>query len=109
MRALSARGAPVAVTLQGAPAIVVAAGGNCTATVAFLLERGADVNARAADGTTPLIAAAQRGLVSIGEMLIAKGADMELRNKKEQNAWLLAAMNNQLEFVELLRQTRDKK
>jgi ankyrin repeat protein len=109
LRALTARGAPVAVTLQGAPAIVVAAGENCTATVAFLLERGADVNARAADGTTPLIAAAQRGLVSIGEMLIAKGADMELRNKNEQNAWLLAAMNNHLEFVELLRQTRDKK
>ena len=77
-------------------------GENCTATLAFLLERGADVNARAADGTTPLIAAAQRGLVTIGEMLIAKGADMELRNKKEQNAWLLAAMNNHLEFVELL-------
>jgi hypothetical protein len=34
---------------------------------------------------------------------------MELRNKKEQNAWLLAAMNNHLEFVELLRKTRDKK
>jgi len=34
---------------------------------------------------------------------------MELRNKKEQNAWLLAAMNNQLEFVELLRKTREKK
>ena len=41
--------------------------------------------------------------------LIAKGADMELRNKEEQNAWLLAAMNNPLEFVELLRKTREKK
>ena len=64
---------------------------------------------RDSDGTTALIAAAQRGLVPIGEMLIAKGADMELRNKNQQNAWLLAAMNNHLEFVELLRATRDKK
>jgi len=109
VRALVSRGAPVSVSLQGAPAIVVAASENCTATVAFLLERGADVNARADDGTTALIAAAQRGLVAIGEMLIAKGADMELRNKKEQNAWLLAAMGNHLEFVELLRTTRDGK
>ena len=108
VRALVSRGAPIAVTLQGSPAIVLAAGENCTGTLAFLLERGADVNARAADGTTPLIAAAQRGLVTIGEMLIAKGADMELRNKEEQNAWLLAAMSNHLEFVELLRRTRDK-
>ena len=109
VRALVSRGAPTAVTLNGSPVIVLAAGENCTATVAFLLERGADVNARSADGTTALIAAAQRGLVSVGEMLIAKGADMELRNKEEQNAWLLAAMNNHLEFVELLRKTREKK
>ena len=109
VRALVSRGAPIAVTVQGSPAIVLAASENCTGTLAFLLERGADVNARAADGTTPLIAAAQRGLVTIGEMLIAKGADMELRNQKEQNAWLVAAMANHLDFVELLRRTREKK
>jgi hypothetical protein len=34
---------------------------------------------------------------------------MEIRNKAEQNAWLVAAMSNHLEFVELLRRTRDKK
>jgi hypothetical protein len=42
-------------------------------------------------------------------MLLARGADMELRDKKQQNAWLLAAMANHTEFVELLRKTRDKK
>jgi uncharacterized protein len=109
VRALAARGAPLAVQIQGTPAIVVAASENCVGTLGFLLERGADVNARAADGTTPLIAAAQRGLVSVAELLLARGADMELRNKAEQNAWLLAAMANHLEFVELLRKTRDKK
>jgi serine/threonine-protein phosphatase 6 regulatory ankyrin repeat subunit B len=109
VRALAAQGAPVDVTLQGSPAVVLAAGGNCTATLEFLLERGADVNARADDGTTPLIAAAQRGLVGVGEMLLARGADMELRNKAEQNAWLLAAMNSHLDFVELLRKRREQK
>ena len=111
VRALVSRGAPIAVTIQGSPVIVLAAGENCTGTLAYLIERGADVNARAADGTTPLIAAAQRGLVTVGEMLIAGGADMELRNKKEQNAWLIAAMSNHLEFVERSPQKkpRDKK
>ena len=55
------------------------------------------------DGMTALMAAAQRGLAPIGELLISRGADPEARNKQDQTAWYYAAMNQHTEFVELLK------
>jgi ankyrin repeat protein len=109
VRQLTANGASIKSSVMGAPAIVHAAGADCAAGVQMLLQQGVDVNAKADDGTTALIAAAERGLVDIGEILLAHGADMEVKNNDNQNAWLLAAMNNRLEFVELLRKVRDQK
>jgi len=53
-----------------------AADANDTATVRFLVEKGADVNARNAIGDTPLILAASHGNVEVIRLLLAKGADV---------------------------------
>jgi len=42
----------------------------------FLIEAGADVNAQAKDGSTPLHRAAQFGAIELASLLISKGADV---------------------------------
>ena len=49
------------------------------------------------------------GLVPIVQLLLAKGADPELRNNAGQNAWLLAAMSQQQEVIEIFRKIREKR
>ena len=110
VKTLRVHGAVLDRKVNGTPPLVLAAGSNCDDTVRYLLDGGADVNAGTdEDGMTPLMAAAQRGLAPIGELLIARGADPEARNKKDQTAWYYAAMNQHQEFVELLRKIRDSK
>ena len=48
----------------------------------FLIQKGADVNARNRDGGTPLHGAAFLGLADIAALLIEKGADVNARNAK---------------------------
>ena len=60
----------------------------------MLIERGADVNARAGGEHkhTPLLWAAQKGYKYIAEILIAKGADVNARaGSKHTNTPLLWA------------------
>ena len=47
----------------------------------MLLEAGADVNAIASDGLTPLFAAASMGHPSIALALINAGADVNIQSK----------------------------
>jgi ankyrin repeat protein len=47
----------------------------------YLLERGADVSVRSADGTTPLMVASHHGNKEAAETLIAKGADAKAKDK----------------------------
>src|SRR5262249_20625195 len=44
----------------------------------FLLERGAEINARAASGSTPLLSAAEVGHLGAVRLLTAAGADVHL-------------------------------
>jgi ankyrin repeat protein len=57
-----------------------AAAGNHIAIVRKLVGRGADPNARAADGSTPLHSAAQNGAIEMVRFLIGCGSDPYARN-----------------------------
>ena len=52
----------------------------------LLIEKGAEVNAIADDGTTPLILAAQNDFVFIAKLLLEKGANVNWRDMKKKNA-----------------------
>jgi ankyrin repeat protein len=52
----------------------------------LLIEKGADVNAIADDGTTPLILAAKNDDVFIAKLLLEKGADVNWRDMHKKNA-----------------------
>ena len=55
---------------------------------------------------TALMEAATLGSVPMVELLLKSGANLELRNKKGENAWGRAALANQREVIELLRKVR---
>jgi Ankyrin repeats (3 copies) len=57
-----------------------AASSNALPAVTLMLRLGFDVNTRGGEGFTPVASAALRGLVAIVRVLIAHGADMEIRN-----------------------------
>src|SRR5206468_2982619 len=57
-----------------------AAAGNAQAAAALMLKLGFDVNVRGGEGFTPVASAALRGLVEMTRLLIAHGADLEIRN-----------------------------
>ena len=52
----------------------------------LLIEKGADVNAIADDGTTPLILASKNDSVFIAKLLLEKGADVNWRDAHKKNA-----------------------
>lgn len=70
----------------------------------MLLELGAEVNARAFDGTTPLMMAAYAGSEEVVRVLLAAGADAHLRTVQDydvvdwagfkQHTWLGAKLQN---------------
>lgn len=55
-------------------------------TLQKLLERGAAVDARSPNGTTPLMMAAQYGTSESVELLLARGADVNLRSDLDHSA-----------------------
>jgi len=83
-RRLVERGA--AVERPGWTPLHYAAAGPQPAVVAFLLERGAPVDARAPNGSTALMMAASYGSEQSIDLLIDRGADVKLRNLNEMSA-----------------------
>ena len=57
-----------------------AATGNEPSIVALLLDRGAPIDTRSPNGTTPLMMAARYGAEAGVDLLLARGADKQLRN-----------------------------
>jgi ankyrin repeat protein len=108
VRKLAAGGARIDARVQGQPPVLLAASANCGEVLDFLIERGVDVDATDDKGITALMAAGAEGYVPIVQTLLAHGADLERTNKDKQNAWLMAAMRNQREVIELFRAAREK-
>ena len=68
----------------GVTALSWAALGDDTEIAKFLIEEGADVNAKSRDGSTPLHSAAFLGHAEIAELLIQKGAEVSPKNYRDE-------------------------
>jgi hypothetical protein len=71
-------------------------------TIKMLLDKGANVNSKATDGSTPLIYAAQNGRISVMETLLKKGADVNLPNNGGSTAIGLASFMGDTNIVKML-------
>lgn len=63
-----------------------ACSGPDNGVAAWLLKQGADINARSANGTTPLMMAARYGAMDLAEVLLKAGADVSLVNAQNLTA-----------------------
>lgn len=68
----------------------------------FLLDQGAQVNARSPNGTTPLMMAARYGSDASAELLLARGANPALRNDRQLNAADFARLGGRQALAERL-------
>jgi ankyrin repeat protein len=71
-------------------------------TARSLLEHGADCNLQVRDGWTPLMFAAQGGLVSMVDLLIELGADINISNKNEETALIIGAQSENPEAPQVV-------
>jgi uncharacterized protein len=72
-------------------------------TVAWLLERGARVDVRSPNGTTPLMMAARYGTEDAVDHLLRQGADARLRNQLDLTAADFARLAGRERLAERLR------
>jgi ankyrin repeat protein len=72
-------------------------------TVVLLLSRGADANAKGANGVTPLHSAAKHDFRAIAERLIAAGADMDARDAHGRTPFSYARRRGSLDVMFLLK------
>ena len=88
VRSLIERGAQI--NRPGWSPLHYAASGPEPKVLQLLLERGADIDARAPNGNTPLMMAARYGAVDGAQVLLSRGADPRLRNAAGMTAADLA-------------------
>lgn len=91
MASLVARGA--AINRTGWTPLHYAASSPSPAPVQWLLDRGAAVDARAPNGNTPLMLAARYGHEDSVTLLLARGADRNLRNANDLDAAAYARLD----------------
>jgi uncharacterized protein len=102
VRLLLDRGAKV--NLSGWSPLHYAATGPEPKVVQLLLERGAEIDAGAPNGTTPLMMAAQYGSEASVALLLARGADVKRRSQLDLSAVDFARKAGRLALVERLEQ-----
>ncbi|MDM4765170.1 ankyrin repeat domain-containing protein [Pelomonas sp. SE-A7] len=84
VKQLVARGAPI--NRAGWTPLHYACSGPDNGTAAWLLEQGADIDARAPNRSTPLMMAVRYAPVATAELLIAKGANVRLSHENGNTA-----------------------
>jgi ankyrin repeat protein len=89
VKALVARGALVNAPADGTrwQALHYAASGEDHGVIAWLLEQGANIDARSPNGSTPLMMAWGYGSVDGARLLMKRGARTDLRNEQGLSAW----------------------
>jgi hypothetical protein len=65
----------------------------------LLIERGADINARSTNGSTPLMMAAREGREGLARMLLEFGADTTVENDWGEDAFVWAMRNGHPEIA----------
>lgn len=85
MQQLIARGA--AIHKDGWSPLHYAASGPSVAAVRLLLDKGAPIDARSANGSTPLMMAARYGEEKSVLLLVERGADMSIRSGLDMDAF----------------------
>jgi uncharacterized protein len=76
---------------DGSTPLLAAAAKDSVEVARFLIDHGADVNARNLEGVTPLHQAAYGGSENVAKLLIAKGADVNAIDLKGRTPLHLAA------------------
>ncbi|MGE0450428.1 MAG: ankyrin repeat domain-containing protein [Vicinamibacterales bacterium] len=102
IRALVAAGAKVSADQDGDSALAVAAREGHTAALEALLEAGADIEAKDANGITPLMSAASANRAEAVRVLLAKGAESNAVNNDGATALIAAAYGGHLEAADAL-------
>lgn len=80
-----------------------AAWGGHNEICSFLLEKGAKIDIRSANGTTPIMMAARQGHGETVRLLLANSADPKLSNDSGETALVWAVKSGNTEVSELLR------
>lgn len=91
-----------AVEHPGWTPLIYAAAGNQTDIARLLIDRGANVNTAAANGTTPLMMAAREGHLPLVLLLMEKGADINARSPSGWTALGAALSRDRKDIAEVL-------
>ena len=67
--------------------------------IEFLIENGADIDAKTAHGFTPLLYASKNGHHSIIELLVVNGADVDIKDKAGLTPLMHLARNGYIDMV----------
>lgn len=84
---------------QSRAALVEAAGRGEVAQVQALLQAGADIEQRDADGRTAVLAATAGNHLALVRVLIERGADVNAKDDQQDSAFLLAGARGYTEIV----------
>jgi ankyrin repeat protein len=102
VRLLHGRGGEI--NSSGWTALHYAAFQGQTTVVKYLLENKAEVDARAPNGVTPLMAAVRNGHVDVAKLLLARGADPNAKNDGGATALQWAVKGGNTDLAQVLKQ-----
>lgn len=109
MKKLIEKKASVTKMYNGVHPIVAAVNNDNTTSIQMLIDAGAYVNCKDAEGYTPLMFAAQEGYVKSVQYLLKKGARIDAENNLGHTALSIAVQNDHTDVVKVLLKYHPKK